>query len=156
MSVRVDMKDTVSPYLERISEEKRAKALRTSTTTAAKAAVPALLAETPQGKTGNLRASVRHKAMKKRYGIGSVVAPMGKKAAHRHLVMFGTKPHYIPGPPGGFLRVGDRYLRGVHHPGITKPNPFVDRAAPAMQDAADGAFTTRIEKFIDNGDQPHE
>lgn len=155
MSVRVDMKDEVSPYLERISEEKRAKALRSSTTAGAKAAAPILAAETPVGKTGNLRGAVRHKAMKKRYGIGSVVAPMGPKAAHRHLVMFGTKPHYIPGPAGGFLSVGDRYLRGVHHPGA-KANPFVDRAASAMQDAADAAFTTRIEKFIDTGDQPHE
>lgn len=154
MSVRVDMKDEISPYLEKIADEKRAKALRSSTTAGAKAAVPELVAKTPV-KSGNLQGSVRHKAMKKRYGIGSVVAPMGQKAAHRHLVMFGTKEHAIHGRSGGFLRIGDRYLRSVRHPGA-RANPFVDRAAPAMEAASDAAFRTRIERFIDTGDQPHE
>lgn len=155
MSVRVSMTDTVSPYLERISEEKRSKALRSATTAGAKSAVPILRAATPRGATGNLVDSVRHKAMRKRYGLGSVVAPMGAKARHRHLVSFGTKAHVIPGPPGGFLRIGDRYLRSVRHPGA-QPNPFVDRSAPSMEAAADRAFTSRIEKFLDDGQQPHE
>ncbi len=155
MSVKVDMVDTITPYLERISEEKRAKALRTSTTAAAKAAVPILRAHTPLGKTGNLRGSVRHKAMRRSYGIGSVVAPMGTKAHHRHLVVAGTKPHIIPGPPGGFLRIGDRYLRSVRHPGA-RPNPFIDRAAGAMGGAAEAAFEGRISRFVEDGQQPHE
>lgn len=155
MSVKVDMVDTVSPYLERISEEKRAKALRTSTTAGAKAAVPVLRAATPVGKTGNLQGSVRHKAMKRRYGIGSVVAPMGKKASHRHLVVGGTKAHVIPGPAGGALRVGNRYLRAVHHPGA-KPNPFIDRAADQMDAAATRAFDDRISRYVEDGQQPHE
>ena len=155
MSVRVTMADTVTPYLEAIAEEKRAKALRAATTAAAKAAVPRLAAATPVGRTGNLRDAVRHKAMRKRYGIGSVVAPMGKKARHRHLVTGGTKPHVIAGPPGGFLRIGDRYLRSVHHPGA-RANPFVDRAAAGMASASEPAFIARIERFIDTGQQPHE
>lgn len=155
MSVRVKLEDTVSPYLERISDEKRAKALRTSTTAAAKAAVPVLRAATPRGRTGNLQGSVRHKAMRRSYGVGSVVAPMGKKASHRHLVIDGTKAHPIHGRAGGFLKIGNRYLRAVDHPGA-KPNPFIDRAAPQMEGAAWPAFDGRISRYIDDGQQPNE
>lgn len=155
MSVRVTMTDTVTPYLEAISEEKRAKALRSATTAGAKAAVPILRAATPRGATGNLQDAVRHKAMRKRYGTGSVVAPMGAKARHRHLVSGGTKPHIIAGRDGGFLRIGERYLRAVRHPGA-RANPFVDRAAGSMSAAAEAAFTSRIERFIETGKQPHD
>jgi HK97 gp10 family phage protein len=142
----------VDAYLAEITEDKRATALRTATTAAAKAAVPIMRANTPVGPTGNLRASVQAKAMKKRYGIGSVVGPMTRKtkgtsAQHRHLVEYGTKPHIIAGRNGGFLNIGSRYMRAVDHPGA-KPNPFLERSLAAMVTVAGHAFEARMVRYL--------
>jgi hypothetical protein len=145
----------VDAYLAEITEEKRAKALRAATTAGARAAMPILRAATPRGATGNLQSAVRMKAMRKRYGIGSVVAPMGKKGRHRELVSGGTKAHIIAGRNGGFLNIGNRYMRAVNHPGA-KANPFLARVAGSMTEAAVRAFETRMERYIESGRQPSE
>jgi hypothetical protein len=160
---RIDSRE-VDAWLKGLEEPKVAKALRTSTTAGAKAAVPILRAKTPTGKgmtgkyahaPGNLRALVRHKAMKKRYGIGSVVAPMGKAAYYRRFVELGTKAHVIAGPEGGFLNIGGRYMRAVRHPGA-RPRHFIGGAAGSMTDAAESAFESRMIRYMESGRQPAE
>ena len=144
-------------WLEAVTESKRANALRVSTTAGAKAAVPILRAATPVGADGqSASASVQMKAMRKSYGIGSVVAPMtrkGKKAQHRHLVEYGTKAHIIAGKEGGFLRIGNRYLRAVRHPGA-RPRHFMEGAAGSMSAAAEGAFEVRMVRYMESGRPP--
>jgi hypothetical protein len=169
MSARFHMDASeVDGYLAQVTEQKRANALRVSTTAGAKAAVPILRGNTPRGATGNLAASVQAKAMRKQYGIGSVVAPMtrkgrmragvrgaGTKAQHRHLVEYGTRPHIIAGRNGGFLAIGDRYMRAVSHPGA-RANPFLARSAAAMTTAAYAAFEVRMVRYLETGREPSE
>jgi hypothetical protein len=162
----------VDVYLAQITDAKRANALRVATSAGARAAVPILRAATPVGPTGNLRRSVQAKAIRRQYGIGSVVAPMTRKekttksgkvragtgtaAQHRALVEYGTKPHIIaPRSLGGRLAVAGGYARLVHHPGA-KPNPYLERAAGSMSAAAGRAFDVRITRYLESGKEPSE
>lgn len=164
VQVRIESRE-VDDWLKGLAEPKLKKALRASTTAGAKSAVPIIRAATPVGKkgmtgkyphsAGNLRGLVRHKAMKKRYGIGSVVAPMGGAAYYRKYVELGTKAHIIAGRDGGFLNIGGRYLRAVRHPGA-RPRHFMEGAAGNAAAAAESAFESRMLRFMETGRQPAE
>jgi hypothetical protein len=107
--------------------------------------VPIVQAATPIARPGNKYASgpgnlqklTKWKYIAARYGIGVVIAPMGKNAYYRRFVTMGTKPHVIlPKAPGSrgqaarALAIARGYARVVHHPGA-RANPYVERAGRA-------------------------
>jgi hypothetical protein len=99
-NVRLVVKtDEVRRYLNRLDREAIPKSLRKHwngvgrhAANAVRAGIPGRDAKTHR--TGNLRASVRYKvfAYRSTNNIGIIVAPMGRKGSHRHLVEYGTQP----------------------------------------------------------------
>lgn len=87
--------------------------------------VPRLKANAPKGRTLNLSSAMSSR--QGRHGIAAVVGPRGRKAAHRHLVARGTKPHMIRARAGGALRFGSALRASVRHPG-SRPNDYVTRS----------------------------
>lgn len=77
----------------------------------------------PQSKTGNLR-----KGLKKKYSKKATGGTVTSKAAHSHLIEFGTRPHKIAVKNKKVLS-DERTIFGkeVMHPG-TKPRPFLQPA----------------------------
>lgn len=125
---------------------------------------PILKAETPTAKPGNKYASgpgnlqklTRYKRIKARFGIGVVVAAMGRNAFYRRFVTIGTKPHEIKAKAGS-LRVGSGFPAVVHHPGA-RPNDYVTRASHRAESAGldaaervvfDGLEAKRVTDTID-------
>ena len=108
---------------------------------------------------GNLRASVRYKASRKRSGFtGEVVAPYGKGSAHRYLVIAG---HRIKGharvrlgkyeTKGGLTEYHHKIGRkGVSRSGeMTTPNDFVRRGRMAAEGPALAATEAAVAAAIE-------
>ncbi len=122
------------------------KTLRKGASAWGKAGKPILKAHTPVGPSGrpkyggvgSLQASVRYKRMKSRYGIGVVVANMGRAAFVRHMVEYGTADHLVmPKSLGGRLATvfGPRPFIHSH----AKPHPFIGPAAGEVERAGAAA-----------------
>lgn len=121
-------------FLKTWQEPEVKKTLRAAAGAIGKAAKPILRNATPVGATGSLKKSVRYKKTKAAYGIGVVVAPMGRGAFYRSMVTGGTKPHEITGKDGGRLSTPFGVFASIHHPG-SQANPFVAASAGAMEEA---------------------
>lgn len=132
------------------------KTLRSAASAYGKAGKPILKGRAPRA-TGDLQSSVRFKRMRARTGaIGVVVAPMGKKAAHRNMVELGTKPHLIlPRTPGGRIRTLFGFVSVVNHPGA-RANPWVAASADAVEDAGSMAAEEVIFDGLDARPVPPE
>lgn len=98
-------------------------------------------AEAPR-KTGALEAST----------VGELTSSTGMSAAgvvkadapHAASIHDGSKPHEITGNPLAFESGGKKvFTRRVFHPG-TRANPFIDRAAPATEEALTSEMTTIV------------
>lgn len=82
-------------------------------------------AATPRGETGNLQRAVEAKRGTRTNFFSSWIVWMRLKVApHIHLVEFGTKPHTIKAKAAKVLQFGDRFARGVQHPGAKKEPYF--------------------------------
>lgn len=117
------------------------KTLKAAASAWGRKAKPILKAETPVAKPGNpyakgegnLRDLTRYKQIGAQYGIGVVVAPMGRGAYYRRWVVGGTKAHVIlPKSTGGRLAVLGGLATAVHHPGA-RANDYVSRAFPQAE-----------------------
>lgn len=125
---------------------------------------PILKAETPAARpgnayaqgVGNLQKLTRYKRIRATFGIGVVVAAMGRNAFYRRWVVGGTKPHEIRANAGA-LKVGRGFAAVVHHPGA-KPNDYVTRAGRRGEHAGleaaervvfDGLEGKRVSEAID-------
>jgi hypothetical protein len=143
MTIEVRLDDHgVQELLDRFTEKSVNKVLKRAVSAYGKAARPILRAATPVGPPGHasitrgsLQKAVRYKQVRARYGIGVVVAPMGKAAFHRHFVTGGTKAHRIP-KAGVIKRLVTPFgvFAFINHPGA-RANPFVARSAGAVEAA---------------------
>lgn len=136
----------VEAWLEPWQEPKVKRTLRAAATAFGKAGRPILRRHTPSappgniyaiqaGGAGNLQRQTRYKRIRARYGIGVVIAPMGKGAWYRHIVTGGARPHVIrPKTLRGRLRIVGGFATSVQHPGA-RPNPYVARAAGEVESA---------------------
>lgn len=135
--------DEVEKFLEPWQEPAVKKTLRAAASAFGRAGRPVLRAHTPSappgnayaGGAGNLQRQTRFKRIRARYGIGVVIAAMGRLAYYRHMVTGGTRPHLIvPRSPSGRLAVLGGFAKVVRHPGA-RANPYVSRAAGAVESA---------------------
>lgn len=118
---------------------------------------PILRAATPVARPGNryasgpgsLQRATRYKRMSARFGIGVVIAPMGRTAYYRRWVVGGTKPHVIlPKTPGRRIRIAGGFATAVHHPGA-KANPYVERVGAQTEEIGSRAAETVIFAGLD-------
>jgi hypothetical protein len=123
-------------FLKAWQEPSVKRTLRAAASAYGRTLKPILQAATPVARPGNpyatgpgnLQRSTRFKRMRASYGIGVVIAPMGRSAFYRRFVVGGTKPHVIlPRSQGGRLAIAGGFATAVHHPGA-RANPYVARA----------------------------
>lgn len=142
-SVELDKADVkrIEAELKQFNPDRMTKVLRTSTRAGASRLAARMRKLAPVGPTGNLRASIGTARVRRRGGTAAVAAPLQKagrrmadgtvkgarKGYHRHLVVRGTKPHWIKVSWAHALDLPFGPRDAVHHPG-SKPNPFVAAA----------------------------
>lgn len=126
IDVRVDVKQAEAK-LEALARDGIPRVLRKSLAQGAKPLRAAVRAETPV-LTGALKRGVRYKAIRRAFGIGYVVGPMGKGTAHRHLV---TAGHRLP------------------NGGRTRANPFVERGRAVGMPPATAAVEAALQAAVD-------
>lgn len=94
------------------------------------------IAESPVGKTGDLRAGLRMEQSRDVHGRWSTGYDVISTAAHTMFVIKGTAAHTITGNPllaFFWPKVGKFVVfHSVHHPG-TRPNNFLSRALRAAR-----------------------
>lgn len=130
--VLVDDK-TMREYLREFTPQSVNKVLRTATTRAGAAMKAAMKPAIPVH-TGNLRGSLSARRVRSNPGIGVVVGPMGRKAAHRALVVGGTRAHVITPRKAHVVKTPFGVFARVHHPGA-KPNRWIDRVERGAYEA---------------------
>lgn len=111
-----------------------------------------------RGRKGPLAQKVTTKVLRPRHGEIAAINT-GPRAWYKHFVIRGTKPHIISATsrsgeqaPGsdvrsmnrGTLKVGDRFVFRVHHPGA-RANDFVHRAARGQGDRITADLKANVE-----------
>lgn len=119
IEIRVDTEE-VTKALDKLDSRESAKALKDAVRAAGKFLKPKVKGEAPKGPTGNLRKKVGSRVKKSRQKDGFYAA-VRSFAPHHHLVVAGTR---------------DRFTRSGAFRGQMTPNPYVDRAADAWENAA--------------------
>jgi len=91
-------------------------------------------------RTGYLRRSIQADIRP----LKASIFPIAEYAPH---VEFGTRPHIIVPVRTEALRWNNTFVKRVRHSG-TKPNPFMARAAKALEREAEIIFSSVIEDLI--------
>lgn len=128
------------------------RALQKASTAGARTLKPYVQREAPVGKTGRLRRSISARQARKDRPA-AVVSARPKVAFYRHMVIGGTKPHPIVPDERkalAFTAGGRDFVRSrVLHPGIKRPNPFIERGFDAGRAAAEAAIERVIDEFLE-------
>jgi HK97 gp10 family phage protein len=102
--------------------------------------------------TGKLKQSIRVGMSRGKLGPLARVRVGGAKRLggvnYARYVTRGTRPHIITAKDGGALRLNNRFVEFVFHPG-SKPNPFFQRGIAAGLDDAVQAFADSVKRAVE-------